>query len=561
MSKVSRSFLPIIAGFLLLALPMAAAEAGRGSLVSVQWLEKHLNDANLVILDASPTPAYAAQHIPGAVGVDAMVYGVKDRPVDETERLFRKWGISRGKKIVIYDQGGSMMATRFFFTLYYHGVPAEQVAVLDGGLSKWQAEHLPVTKEVAKPKPGSFKIGKLNEDVRARLPEFLAASGDPAHNSLVEALDGGWHFGEVLAFDRAGHIPNGLMLPSADFYNADKTFKSPEEIGRMLAYLGVQREQQIYTYCGGGVAASVPFFALKFLLDYPRVKLFSESEMGWLSDERELPYWTYDAPHLLRDSKWLQSWGGEKFRMYGIAAVSIIDVRTPAEFSEGHTPFALNVPAGVFREKVSTPEKLPEILGPAGVDPTYEAVIVSRGGLTKESALAFVMLEKLGQKKVSILLDSMERWSQSGYGVKKEPTVVGPKKMPYDVSIPPAVYPVHVRDGVIVADPQSSRGIYPRVFIASGKELPANLPGGKVVHVPYTDLLDADGKPKAASDIWKILVKAGVPRYGELVCVSDDPGEAAANYFILKLMGFPDIKVLVTGAERTASSSRMCGEG
>ncbi len=36
-----------------------------------------------------------------------------------------------------------------------------------------------------------------------------------------------------------------------------------------------------------------------------------------------------------------------------------------------------------------------------------------------------------------------------------------------------------------------------------------------------------------------------VPRYAELVCFSDDPGEAAANYFILKLMGFPDIKVLV----------------
>ncbi len=63
--------------------------------------------------------------------------------------------------------------------------------------------------------------------------------------------------------------------------------------------------------------------------------------------------------------------------------------------------------------------------------------------------------------------------------------------------------------------------------------------------MPYTDLLNADGRPKAAKDIWKILVKAGVPRYAELVSFSDDPGEAAANYFILKLMGYPDAKVLV----------------
>ena len=68
---------------------------------------------------------------------------------------------------------------------------------------------------------------------------------------------------------------------------------------------------------------------------------------------------------------------------------------------------------------------------------------------------------------------------------------------------------------------------------------------GTVVHVPYTELLNPDGTPKAAKDIWNILTKAGVPRYGELVCLSDDPGEAAVTYFILKLMGYADVKVLV----------------
>jgi 3-mercaptopyruvate sulfurtransferase SseA len=104
---------------------------------------------------------------------------------------------------------------------------------------------------------------------------------------------------------------------------------------------------------------------------------------------------------------------------------------------------------------------------------------------------------------------------------------------------------VNVRKGVIIADTKSTQGVYPKVLIASGKELPARTLDGKVVHVPYTDLLNADGTPKAAKDIWNILVKAGVPRYAELVCFSDDPGEAAVNYFVLKLMGYPDIKVLV----------------
>jgi 3-mercaptopyruvate sulfurtransferase SseA len=73
-----------------------------------------------------------------------------------------------------------------------------------------------------------------------------------------------------------------------------------------------------------------------------------------------------------------------------------------------------------------------------------------------------------------------------------------------------------------------------------------------VVRVPYTDLLNTDGTPKAAKEIWTILSKAGVPRYAELVCISDDPGEAAVTYFVLRLMGFPDVKVLANPLVRSS---------
>lgn len=98
---------------------------------------------------------------------------------------------------------------------------------------------------------------------------------------------------------------------------------------------------------------------------------------------------------------------------------------------------------------------------------------------------------------------------------------------------------------MLVSGPVSTQGLYPKVFVASGATVPGGGPGGTVVHVPYPSLLNADGTPKAAKEIWKELTKAGVPRYAELVCFSDDPGEAAANYYIFKLMGYPDVKVLV----------------
>lgn len=545
MLKVVRSsLLPLIAGCVLLAQPLTAAEGITGNLVTVKWLEKNLNDADVLILDASLAQTYATNHIPGAVSVDFLAYGFPEKSLAEMEQRYQSWGISPGKKIVMYDQGGTFMATRLFFSLYHHGFPAKDLLVLDGGLSKWREQGLPVTKELTPaPVKGSFKITKVNEDVRVRLPEFLNASGDPVNNALVEALGADWHFGEVLAFNRAGHIPNAILLPSADFFNPDKTFKPAEEIRRMVSYLGIRPEQRIHSHCGGGVAASVPFFALKFLLNFPNVTLYTESQMGWLSDERDLPYWTYDAPFLMRDTNWLQSWGGQRMRMYAASNVSIVDVRPAAAFSQGHVPFALNIPADVFTANIAGPNGLAEILGSAGVNPAHEAVVVSGAGLTPGAALAFVMLEKLGLKRVSVFMDSMQEWATLGFTVTRDSTAVGPKKGPQDLSIPPATYPGDFREGVIIADPSNTQGVYPKVFIASGASVPAKAQDGTVVHVPYTDLLNSDGTPKAAKEIWNILAKAGVPRYAELVCFSDDPGEAAVNYFVLKLMGYPDVKV------------------
>ena len=74
-----------VAGCLLLALPsMAAAQGVSRNLVDVKWLEQHLKDPDILILDASLAQLYTVQHIPGAVNVDAFVYGGRELPVGET---------------------------------------------------------------------------------------------------------------------------------------------------------------------------------------------------------------------------------------------------------------------------------------------------------------------------------------------------------------------------------------------------------------------------------------------------------------------------------------------
>jgi 3-mercaptopyruvate sulfurtransferase SseA len=538
-------FLFAIAAALLPAHPAAAIEGERGHLVTAQWLQNNLGKSEL-LLDASFPPQHAAKHIPDAVNVNLLTSGFLRTTVAEMEQRLQSLGLRAGRKIVIYDQGGDMMAPRLFFDLYYHGVPAQDLFILDGGLAKWQEIGGATTKEpMPAPAPGNFRITQTREEVRVRLPEFLVASGDPANHALVEALEPSYHFGEAKFFDRAGHVPNAVMMPRQDFYNPDKTFKSPDEVRRMVSYYGIRPEQTVHAHCGGGVAAAVPFFALKFILNYPKVKLYVESQLEWLQDKRGLPFWTYGAPYLKRDKTWLHAWSNQVMRPYGVTQQSVIDVRPADAYKLGHVPFALNVPAAVFRAHADNPEKLAELLSAAGVNQAHEAVIVSDGGLNPHAALAFVALERIGQKRVSILMDSVDEWGLSGLPLSKEPTAVGPHKSPVDLSIPPTVYRVNLRPHTVTADPASTRGQYPKVFIASGPQMPSKTPAGTVLHVPCTSLLNPDGTPKAAKDIWNILAKAGVPRYAEIVVFADDAGEAAANYFVLKLMGFPDVKVLM----------------
>ncbi len=538
---------------LLMLRPALASDTAPGHLVSAAWLKQQLGSADLRVLDASPLQQHRAGHIAGAVSADMMVFGPTGTTPESMEKRLRAWGIGGHQRIVIVDEGGTHQAPRLFWDLAYHGLPPERLYILNGGMSQWRAAGGALTTEpTAAPAAGTVTLGSPQHDLRVKLPDFLAATADPRSNVMIEALDPTYYYGGAGFFNRKGHVPHATLMPPDDFFNADKTFKSAAEMQRMLDHLGVRPTQQVHTYCGGGGAAAVPFFALKYLLGYPRVALFQESQLGWLQDERELPVWTYHAPQLLRGADWLKAWGSPMARMFKLAQVSVVDVRAADAYRLGHVPLAVNLPAqqfsSVFKPQQQTQHQTQlqawaAQLAQAGVRHTDEAVVVSDGGLTGDAALAFLALESLGQQRVSIFTDSLDRWVDRGLDVARPAATAGAAG-PIGPVTPYAAKP---RQGLIVNELAQTQGRFPKVFVASGAVAPAHAPvspsAGTVVHLPYTQLLQADGLPKPAKDIWALLEKAGVPRYAEIVLFADAPGDAAVNYVIFRLMGFADVKV------------------
>lgn len=521
---------------LLSALAPARALELPGPLVSAEWLQQHLGRPGLRLIDASMPPQYAAGHLPGAISVNLYAYAIHEPAPAQLQGLMRSWGLNQGQAIVLMDQGGDSNAARVYYDLLRMGVPAQQLALLDGGLTRWKALGGALTQEpTAAPAPGDLQFGPPREELRVRLPEFLQASGEPQRKALVEALEAEYHYGAQKFFDRAGHVPNALLLPVSDFYNPDKTFKSAAEIRRMAQHLGLKPEQPIYSHCGGGVAAAVPFFALRQLAGFQDVRLYQESQLEWLRDERGLPFWSYARPNLLREAGWLATWDAPMFRRMGVTRFALLDVRAPAAFEQGHVANAVNLPAEWIAAHLRQPQALAERLAQLGVRAADETLILGEGGINEAAALAYLALDQLGHQRLGLLRDSTDEWALRGHPVAK--ATASPKPVPAHGG----------RLGqVLIGRPADSQGLYPKLYLISGEQRPEGLPAGAALRqLSYRELLQADGAPKPAHQIWEALKKAGVSRYAEIVCVGSRPGEAAVNYLLLKLMGFPDVKVLV----------------
>lgn len=532
-------FLPTLA--LTLCMQTGPVLAGQDALIRVAELRQLLGQpaSAALLLDASPTSRFEKGHIPGAISADFYAYGMNPGDHEQAQQRFRRWGIRQDpqQRIVVYDAGADNVAARVYFDLLAHGVARQRVQLLDGGLHQWKAQGGALASGAGViPEPGDVQARPIDTQWEARLPEFVTLSGAPQQGRLVDALEAQYYFGGQSMLVRAGHVPNATMLPWQELFKADKTFRDPQDIAQRLAHLGLRADQPTIAYCGGGVAAAVPFFAMRALLDWPMVKLYVGSQREYLLDERQLPMWTYAAASPLRERAWLAGWNSPMLRRFDASPVTVLDLRDAQAFARERLPGSINLPATLWRQHRREPARLAELLAVAGARSGRELVLVGeRGGLSPDKALALLLLQQLGHAQASLLRDSVDEWALAGGELEKGPPQaatagatatrwttarIGSDEPPRAAS---TAQPLWLEVG-------------PAPTVASGT--------ARHVHLPVRQLLDDDGQPKSAWTLWQILNKAGVERYAEVLISAPDPGDAAAALVLLKLAGFPVSRVL-----------------
>ncbi len=282
-------------------------------LVSTDWLGEHLNEPNLRVVDIrgyvkktdlgngrqraeylAARDEYEEAHIPGAVYIDWTrditdpedPVPVQIAPPDRFAALMGSLGIGDATHVVAYDHAGGQFATRLWWALLYYG--HDRVSVLDGGWEKWIAEDRPTTAEAPAIEPAVF-TPRPRHGWRKEAEDVLAATQRGA--IVLDARDEEQYTGAVAREGgRAGRIPGAIHLHADSLFKPENgTFLPKEKLVEKLREAGVpeDRDAHLIAYCNGGVAATVPLFALH-RLGYKNLANYDGSWNEWGARE-DLP--------------------------------------------------------------------------------------------------------------------------------------------------------------------------------------------------------------------------------------------------------------------------------
>jgi len=273
--------------------------ANPDALVSTQWLADHLQNPGVRVIDATyilpnvdrnARAEFEEHHIPGAVFFD--IDDIADKSsgfphmlpcADRFAAKVGALGIGDGDRIVAYDTyGGFCAAARawWMFRVFGHS----NVAVLDGGLHKWEEEDRPLDHGPVTPSPAPFTARAKNKALVRRVQQMMA-NVEFGAEQVVDARSPGRFRGEEpepRPSKKAGHIPGAFNTPIPAFMDPKHTFvmRPADDLAAAFRDAGVDLDKPVVASCGSGVTACVPVLAL-YPLGHENAAVYDGSWAEW----------------------------------------------------------------------------------------------------------------------------------------------------------------------------------------------------------------------------------------------------------------------------------------
>ncbi|HVL68671.1 MAG TPA: sulfurtransferase [Vicinamibacterales bacterium] len=263
-------------------------------LVSTAWVEQHLNDPGIRLIESNEdTLLYASGHIPGAVHVD-WTSDLNDQIRRDYitragfEALMSRIGATKDTTVVFYGDKNNWWACYAFwvFQLFGHA----NAKVMDGGRVKWQKENRPLTREVPHYEPTQYVAAERNDATHRAFRDEVMAHVE-RKGQLVDVRSPEEYAGTRMHMPdypnegalRGGHIPGAKSIPWAKAIDPeDGTFKPADELRRLYCdENALSPAEPTIAYCRIGERSSHTWFALKYLLGFDNVRNYDGSWTEW----------------------------------------------------------------------------------------------------------------------------------------------------------------------------------------------------------------------------------------------------------------------------------------
>lgn len=221
------------------------------------WLQAHIADPNLVVIDLDAEAGYLRGHIPGAVFLDnnfernPETGWVDTMPPERFAAACQDLGIGDETLVVAYDNNMSLHAARFWWTLNYYG--HRNAKVLDGGWRRWVAEGGRVAFDRSNPRRAAEFTPNTDPSLIVKFDEVRAGctvGGDKAGDTVIwDTRSAGEYSGAVSRNERPGHVAGAVHLDWMDLMDRDThRFKSADELRALLEGAGITADKAVFAY-------------------------------------------------------------------------------------------------------------------------------------------------------------------------------------------------------------------------------------------------------------------------------------------------------------------------
>lgn len=272
-------------------------------LVDTSWLAQHLEAPDIVILDCTlflpvekrdAMAEFREEHIPGALRFDideiadtnSSLPHMLPSPEKFSARV-RKMGIGDGTRVICYDTQNMYSASRAWWMFRVMG--HDDVAILNGGLMKWDAEQRPLASGDPARRTERHFTARCNSGLVRDIDDMKHIL---ANNSMqiVDARNGQRFAGkapEPRQAVRLGHIPGSQNLPFSHLTTPEHTLKQPSEIRAEFEAAGIDILKPVVATCGSGVTACLLALGLA-VLGHEQTAVYDGSWAEW-NEAADLP--------------------------------------------------------------------------------------------------------------------------------------------------------------------------------------------------------------------------------------------------------------------------------